>query len=71
MIETKRNLGDLVRRHLMLILASHLRECTNALMDPFIAIDLLTTWRRSHGACNDRIDMKLGEVSMVARNEGQ
>jgi hypothetical protein len=43
MVETESHLGSLVHGHLMLVLATHLGECADALVDPFVAIDLLST----------------------------
>ena len=40
-VEAKAYLGFLVSWHLMLVLASHLSEGTNTLVDPLITIDLL------------------------------
>lgn len=41
MIETERELSSLVHGHFMLILAPHLGETTNTLMDPLVTVDLL------------------------------
>ena len=65
MVETKRELSGFIHGHLMLILASQLGKCTNALVDPFITVYLLSArslgWRRWRDAClsNNRIDLHL------------
>lgn len=47
MVETKRELSSLVQRHLVLVLASKLGESTDTLVDPLIAVDLVSTHRLS------------------------
>jgi len=51
----------------MLILAAHLGEGTNTLVDPLVTVDLLSTRRKVHsavshswrGSCNNGIDLAL------------
>ena len=72
MVETKRELGCLVKWHLMLVLAAKLGESTNSLVNPLIAVDLLATRRlyssRSCGRVgsgfrDDGVDFLLKSVS--------
>jgi len=46
MVEAKELLGRTIHRHLMTVLTSHLSECTNTLMDPLVAVNLLTATLR-------------------------
>ena len=47
-----------VEGHLVLVLASLLREGAHALMHPLVAVDLGPLWRRRRG-CHDGIDARL------------
>ena len=63
-IQAKRNLSSLIHWHFVFVLAPHLGESTNALMNPLVAINLFTASRRSHGILsNDGIDGLLKNVS--------
>jgi hypothetical protein len=51
MAEAKRKLSGFVRRHLMLVFASHLRERTSPFMDPFVAVDFLSASGSNSHCC--------------------
>ena len=54
MVEAQRELGCLIHRHLMFILASKLGKGTDALVNPLVAVDLLSTTGlgRGNGRCS-------------------
>jgi hypothetical protein len=67
MVEAKCQLGFLVHRHLMLVFAAHLRECTYTLVNPLVAVNLLAAarrWRWSRSSLsNDCVNVELEAVS--------
>ena len=66
MVETQGQLSSLVGWHFMLVFATKLGECTNSLVNPLVAIDLLAAagrGRRVLGSSYDVVDLHLNKVS--------